>query len=114
MHAGDIGWVFFFSSYFTQTIWEIGCVGVGEREHLSMTESRISTSSVPVRLPDRPGGGGVLEAVRRAGRRPLLGLEVPEEDLEEFRRSGFYATQVRPGLRAVAVNSNMCATRRTR
>jgi len=35
---------------------------------------------------------------------------IPESDLVTFRETGFYSTQVRPGLRAVAVNSNMCNT----
>lgn len=33
---------------------------------------------------------------------------IPDADLDAFRSTGFYSTQIQPGLRAVAVNSNMC------
>ena len=35
---------------------------------------------------------------------------IPPSDLSRFRESGFYSTEIQQGLRAVAINSNMCNT----
>ena len=34
---------------------------------------------------------------------------INSEDLQTFRRNGFYSTLVRPGLRIISINTNFCA-----